>query len=464
MKIKENAKRKLKHNTRWQALLLLVKIEHDGEYSNVLVNRFLQETTLPSRDQRLLVQLVYGTIQHQYLLDAQLNPFINTKKVEPWVQTLLRMTVYQLTALDRIPAHAAINEAVQIAKVNGHQGLGNFVNGVLRQFQRNKRLDIATIENQEERLSIQYSIQPWIIHLLNQQYSSEIVQELLASLNQRPRLTARFTRNLENYPATFKELEQAGANIKSGHLSPYAIESLDGQIMHTQAFANGDLTIQDESSMLVAPLGQLIPGQSVLDMCAAPGGKATHIVQLLQQGSFTALDLSAAKLEKVKEHFKRMGFNQQDMLTTHFYATDASQFIPENGTLYDVIYVDAPCSGLGLMRRKPEIKYQKHATDIGALQTIQRAIMRRASQLLKPGGTLVYSTCTLANAENQALVADILATDSSLIFDPIQPSELPNTNILTPEGMVQVLPHQYQTDGFFIARMKKIASVKEGDL
>lgn len=455
MKIKGSAKRQLQQNVRWQALLVLVKIEHEGEYSNILVNRFLQNTTLNVRDQRLFVQLVYGTIQYKYLLDAQLSPLIKGKKVELWVQSLLRMTLYQLTQLERIPVHAAINEAVNIAKMNGHQGLGNFVNGVLRQFQRQKTFDLSTINDLEQRLSMQYSVQPWIVALLSRQYSLETVQEILASLNQRPRLTARLTQPLEQYDQQFTQLDQASLSIRRGNLSPYAIESLDGQIIHSEAFAQGYLTIQDESSMLVAPLGKVLPGQSILDMCSAPGGKATHIVQLLQRGSFTALDLSAAKLEKVKEHFKRMGFDQKEDLSIKFHATDAAQYIPENDERYDVIYVDAPCSGLGLMRRKPEIKYQKQANDIQALQTIQKAIVKRASQLLKPGGTLIYSTCTLANEENECLVESVLATDSTLLLDPIQADEVPSEQLLTEKGMVQVLPHQYQTDGFFIARLKK---------
>ena len=457
MKVKSLAAKRLKHNVRFQALQLLVEIDWHDQYSNVLLNRALSQTELKPVDQGLLVNLVYGSIQHRLTLDFYLEPFIKGKKLESWIRTLLRMTVYQMLYLERIPDHAAINEAVNIAKLNGHAGLAGLVNGVLRNFRRQKLRSLDTVTDPVEALSIQYSIAPWLVALLQEQYDQASLADLLASLNQRPRLTARIQAHPNERDQILAQLRAAGYQVEAGNLSPYAIESLDGRILESPAFQAGRLTIQDESSMLVAPIGRPVAGQRLLDACSAPGGKATHMAFLLQNGHLDALDISQAKLDLVAGHMERLGLSQQEGLNISLHATNALDFMPPSGTLYDIIYLDAPCSGLGLMRRKPEIKYTKQASDIEALSKLQSQLLYHVASLLKPGGTLVYSTCTLAQAENQAQVKAFLARQADFQLSPIGPEEVQGASVLTADGMIEVLPQDYLTDGFFIARMTKSA-------
>lgn len=457
MKVKPQAAKRLKHNVRFQALQLLVEIDWHDQYSNVLLNRALSQTELKPVDQGLLVNLVYGSIQHRLTLDFYLEPFIKGKKLEPWIRSLLRMTVYQMLYLERIPDHAAINEAVNIAKLNGHACLAGLVNGVLRNFRRQELRSLDTVTDPVEALSIQYSVAPWIVALLQKQYDQESLADLLASLNQRPRLTARIQAHPNERDQILAQLTAAGYQVEAGNLSPYAIESLDGRILESPAFQAGRLTIQDESSMLVAPIGQPVAGQRLLDACSAPGGKATHMAYLLEAGHLDALDISQAKLDLVAGHMDRLGLSQQEGLTISLHATNALDFMPPSGTLYDIIYLDAPCSGLGLMRRKPEIKYTKQASDIEALSSLQSQLLDHVASLLKPGGTLVYSTCTLAQAENRDQVKAFLARRPDFQLSPIGAEEVQGASVLAADGMIEVLPQDYLTDGFFIARMIKSA-------
>ncbi|MCW6660661.1 16S rRNA (cytosine(967)-C(5))-methyltransferase RsmB [Aerococcaceae bacterium NML201209] len=452
MKIKKQAQQKLAQNVRWQALQLLDKVDDQGEYSNVLIDRFLKQSQLDERDNQLLVQLVYGTIQRRLTLDYYLQSAIHGKKMDAWVRSLLRMSVYQLVYLERIPAHAVLNEAVKIAKLNGHQALGNFVNAILRKVMREELPSFEQCETVAERLAVQYSVQPWIVADLLRQFSKEEVARILASLLEKPILSARISTLPEGRERIVAELQAEGFEVEASALSPYGIRCLKGNLIHSNAFKAGLLTIQDESSMLVAPLGQLTGNECVLDACSAPGGKATHIAQLLQDGHLTALDISSAKLAKVQAHLERLGLTKKVTLKV----ADASQFEPHTSQLYDMIYLDAPCSGLGLMRRKPEIKYEKQPEDVQALAEIQLTLLRHVATLLKKGGTLVYSTCTLTLEENEQVLATFMKERNDFVVKKVTAEEGIPANCLTEEGYVRVLPHNYHTDGFFIGRLTKL--------
>lgn len=451
MKVKQRSKKQLSNNVRFQALLILNEIEHNQGYSNVLLNDFLKESPLSTLDNQLLVQMVYGVTQLRYRLDYYLKPFIKGKKIDDWIMTLLRLSVYQMTELDRVPEHAIINEAVKIAKTNGHQGLGNFVNALLRNIQRQGLPNTADIEDQTEYLSTHYSIEPWIVDYLLKMVGEDKTISILESLIERPFVSARINGKPEDRAQIIEELEDEGYQVTEGALSPYGIRVLSGNVVDSAAFIDGKITVQDESSMLVAPFGQPQPNQVALDACSAPGGKATHIAQMIPGGHLDALDISPAKLSKVSEHAERMQL--EDIVSTH--VADATTFQPEENKKYDVIYVDAPCSGLGLMRRKPEIKYEKNKADIEALKDIQLAILNNVSDLLKENGILIYSTCTITIEENDFLLQDFLKGQPDFINKPILSDEVSNPSIVTQEGHVRVWPDEFMTDGFFIARMEK---------
>ncbi len=450
MKIKARSTKQLKHNLRFQALIILDKIEHQEGYSNVLLNEFLTRSTLSQKDNQLIVQIVYGVIQQRYRLNYYLEPFIEGKKIDPWIMTLLRMSIYQMTALDRIPSHAIINEAVKIAKVNGHQGLGNFVNAILRSIQRKGIRSTEEIKDKHQFLSIHYSIEPWIVDYLFQMLGEDKTERVLASLLEKPTVTARINPLLTDREEATSQLQEEGFAVTKGHLSPYAIRSQSSNPIHSTLFAEGKLTIQDEASMLVAPLGQLQGHERVLDACSAPGGKATHIASYLREGRLDALDISADKLKKVAEHAERM---QLDSMI-HIQQADASTFEAEAGQ-YDVIYVDAPCSGLGLMRRKPEIKYTKTPEDLTALNQIQLAILDNLAPYLKENGILIYSTCTITMEENENLLDTFMTEQTDFLNKPIRAEEISESNILTDDGYIRVWPDDFGTDGFFIARLEK---------
>lgn len=453
MRIKKQSEKRLKTNLRWDMLKLVYAIEYKGAFSNLLLNDYIQAEKRSDNDQSLVVKVVYGTVQHRYTLDYYLAPFLKGKKVEDWIASLLRISAYQLVYLDRIPDHAVVNEAVQIAKVNGHQGLGNFVNGILRAFIRTPLADLAEIKDETERLSVKHSIQPWMIEELAQFLKPDELEELLASLNQEPIVSARINAAPEERAAMIEQLQTEGFQVEESLLSPYGIRALNDNPVNSSLFKAGKITIQDESSMLVAPLGQLQGDEEVLDPCAAPGGKATHIASLLSKGGHvTAVDLSAEKLNKLVEHAQRMGLSPR--ITA--LAQDARKLDLNTQKAFDVIYLDAPCSGLGLMRRKPEIKYVKAATDLQALAKLQMEILTHVAGFLKVGGKLIYSTCTLSGIENEALLTEFLKHDSAFKVDPIQAAEVNGQKrILTDEGYVRIWPHLYHTDGFFISRLIK---------
>lgn len=450
MRIKNRAQRQFGSHPRWQALIILYQVEYQKEYSNVLIQRMLQEATLSERDSRLVVELVYGVIQRRKTLDYYLSSFIKGKKIDPWVMSLLRLTLYQMEYLDRIPNRAAIHEAVEIAKINGHQGLGKFVNAILRRIQREGVSSFEDIKPSSKQLAIQYSIDEWIVEDLIGTFDAQKTAQLLASLLERPYVSARINASASEREQLVSAFQKLGYDVQESELSPLGIRFLKGNPVNSSLFEEGKITIQDESSMLVAPLGRIKGDENVLDACSAPGGKATHIASLLITGHLTALDISKRKLNKVNEHLQRMYLDER--VTT--YVADASKFVPKDNELYDIIYLDAPCSGLGLMRRKPEIKYEKTRRDIIQLSKIQENLLDHMATLLKPGGTLVYSTCTLTQLENETVLTRFLEKHKEFSIDPIKATEVPG-DILTSQGFVRIWPHQYHTDGFFIGRLTK---------
>ena len=455
MKVKARAQKKLVNDPRFQAVRILTKIDEEGAYSNVLLNDFYQDSehALKTVDMNLLVKLVYGVLQRKKTLDFYLAPLIQGKTLEVWLVNLLRLSIYQIIYLDRIPNHAIINEAVKISKLNSHQGLANLVNGVLRNFLRQQPRSLDSIEDPIQFLSMKYSMDAWIVEDLASYMGLDRLESLLISLLQPPYLSARLVDPNLSQAQAIGILEREGFSVEAGRLSAKGIRAHGGNLVHSSLYREGRLTIQDESSMLVAPLGKLQGDERVLDACSAPGGKATHIAQFLDKGHLTALDISEYKLQRVHNHLERLALDQR----AETILADAGKFMPADGELYDRIYLDAPCSGLGLMRRKPEIKYEKRQEDIRNLADLQASLLEHLHALLKPGGYLIYSTCTLSRLENENQMDSFQERHPNFQVDPISKGELGEgkENILTPQGWLRIWPDDYQTDGFFIARLKK---------
>jgi 16S rRNA (cytosine967-C5)-methyltransferase len=417
-------------NPRRVALKILNTMDRDGAYANLALDAaFEEETYLSSVDKGLAAAIVYGTVAHTALLDWYLAPFV--KKAKPWVRNLLRLTIFQIVKMDRVPTSAAVDEAVKLAKREGGDSVGNFVNAVLRNLTRSGHLQ--EVPSDWETL---YSMPKVILDLLVREFGGKRTEAILKSLEVPAKSSVRVVRNRE---AVLQELTSV---YQPSEIAESALVAASGNPASSQAFENGDITIQDESSQLVAPVFNLRGDEEVLDVCAAPGGKTTHLAQFLTTGHVTACDLYDHKLRLIAENAKRLQL--ADRIVTQKADATSTQF----SQTFDAILVDAPCSGLGLMRRKPDIKYRKDAADFANLQKIQLAILDNVAPQLKSGGTLVYSTCTLADEENFQVVEKFLGSHSE--FEQV----LIEVDYVQ-KGCVFITPEVYMTDGFFIAKLRK---------
>jgi len=444
----------MKKSVRYVALHALERVEKGGAYSNLLINDAIQKGKLSDKDARLLTGLVYGTISRQLLLDYYLSPFLKSaKKVDTWVRLLLRLSLFQLLYLDKVPDHAILNEATEIAKVRGNIGIGKFVNGVLRNVQRNGVPDLAAISDPMERLATEISMPLWLTQRFVQQIGTEQTRQLGLSLFEVSHVSARVDLRSVTREEAIATLSEDGIEAEKSSVSPFGIVAKKGFLAGSQLFHYGVLTVQDESSMLVAPALQVEKEMKVLDACAAPGGKTTHIATFLDAdvgGKVTALDIHRQKVQLIKDNAARL--RVEDVVTTQqLDAREAhEEFAPAS---FDRILVDAPCSGLGLMRRKPDIKYQKQASDFTRLPMIQREILDSVAQTLKPGGLLVYSTCTILKEENQDVVESFLQDHPEFKLVPVVANELITSKLV--DDMLTLYPQDFMTDGFFISCLKK---------
>lgn len=443
-------------NPRYVALELLIKVAANQGYSNVLINESIKYYQLSNQDARLMTEIVYGTISHRLTLEYYLAPFIErAKKVEPWVKELLLLSIYQMEYLDKVPMYGIINDAVEIAKGKGNDGIGKFVNGVLRTFQRQGIPELDAITDPIERLSVEISLPIWLTERFVADIGLDATRELGESLLEPSQVSGRVdTRELSREDAMAQLIEE-GLAVKESQVSPYGVVAEKGFLAGSQLFKQGQLTVQDETSMLVAPSMQLEPDHQVLDTCAAPGGKTTHIATFLDAalgGKVLALDIHPRKLTLIEENAKRL--NVMNVVETK--AMDARQVREEFADdSFDRILVDAPCSGLGLLRRKPDIKYSKSADDFLNLQRIQLEILASIANKVKKYGIITYSTCTITKEENEDVVAMFLAAHPN--FELIDVAGAAHLTKSYHDKLLKIYPHHYQTDGFFISCFKRIS-------
>ncbi|GKV64240.1 MULTISPECIES: 16S rRNA (cytosine(967)-C(5))-methyltransferase RsmB [Sporosarcina] len=433
-------------NVRDAALSILMDIENEQAFSNLLLHKTIELYDLPQKDRALLTELTYGTLQQQMTLDYYLAPYIRGK-LQPWVRQLLRLSVYQIVYLSKIPEHAVVNEAVKIANKRGHKGVSSMVNGILRSILREGVPSLDEIKDPVTRLSIETSHPEWLIKRWIEQYGMEEATAIAVINNLPPVTTARINSVKTNRGEVIGLLKKEGVLASPGNLTEGSIQVESGSLASTEAYKQGLLTVQDESSMLPALALQAEPGMKVLDMCAAPGGKTTHIAERMKDdGEVQAHDLHPHKLRLIEQNAKRLGLTS---IQTH--SGDSRELLstyePQS---FDRVLVDAPCSGLGVIRRKPEIKYKKTLQDIENLASIQKDLLQVASQLVKKGGRLVYSTCTIDKTENQEIAEWFLNEQPDFELVPL--------DILGEKSnreFVQVLPHQYESDGFFVVALQR---------
>lgn len=437
-------------NVRDAALSILLAIDKNQAYSNLLLHETIKRHKIEAKDRALLTEITYGTLQHKMTLDFYLEPFLRSK-IDHWVRWLLRLSLYQMHYLTRIPPHAAVNEAVEIAKRRGHKGIASTVNGVLRSILREGVRDTATISDPVERLAIATSHPEWLVTRWVEAYGMERTAAMLEENNVPPMQTVRVNTTKTTVEAAVQSLVAEGLQVEKSELIAECLHIANGQAARTTAFKEGLITIQDESSMLPATVMNPQADWRVLDMCAAPGGKTTHLAEKMQDaGQIIALDLHPHKLDLIDENTARLDL--QSISTVPLDGRKVGAYFEANS--FDAILVDAPCSGLGVMRRKPDIKYTKREEDLSNLQTIQLALLNAAVAILKPGGQLIYSTCTVDKIENEGTVQAFLAANTNIVSEPLAnlPQQLQQKQ---QDGMLQVFPQDFGSDGFFVAAFRK---------
>lgn len=445
----------MKKNTREAALKILIEINEKGAYSNIALNKYIKLDT-NKLDENLTRGIVYGVLENRIYLDWTISKFskIKIKKIAPIILEILRIGVYQIIFMERIPDSAAVNESVKLAKKYSHKGAVGYVNGVLRNIARNKEeIDNINIKDKLEYISIKYSHPKWMVRRWIEDFGEEFTLKLCKANNEKPKLNIR-TNTLKTDRKTLKKsLEGKGYSILE---TKYALDGLivenPYRITDIDEFKNGLFTIQDESSMLVSQIMNPKKNSTIIDICSAPGGKTTHMAQHMEdEGSIIARDIYDHKLKLIKNNSSRLGIN---IIKTELF--DALNIDEKLLSKADYILVDAPCSGLGLIRRRPEIKWNRKEEDIQEIKETQYKILKNGSKYLKPGGILVYSTCTIEREENINIIREFISENDSfelLSFKSLLKFE--EGFETAKDGYIELFPHIHGTDGFFIAKLLK---------
>ncbi|SHH17374.1 16S rRNA (cytosine(967)-C(5))-methyltransferase RsmB [Clostridium grantii] len=443
-------------STRELAVETLTNIFVDGLYSNIYLSKVLNESEINEKDRGLFTEIIYGTLRYKYTIDKILDSFLKdgTKKMsknDPLLLNVLRISIYQIKYLDKIPPFAAVNEAVEITKKRCGMPKSKLVNGVLRNYLRNKeKPDEKLKKSYTETLSFEHSFENWMVKLLLAQYSKEDVESILNGLNQRPEITVRVNSLKADYDTVVESLSKLEYSIKEGEVSPEAIYIRKGSnVEKNPLFNEGLITIQDESAMLVAEVMELKDNLKVLDLCSAPGGKTTHIAELMNNtGNIIACDIYDHKLKLVKDNIERLGIENVELMNF-----DATVYNEKFVNYADRVLIDVPCSGLGIIRKKPEIKWNKNKNELDALIKIQKDILVKAADYVKSGGYLIYSTCTLNKNENIKNISWFLEKDDRFEIEKIFLGNLSNLRYDN-LGTLTILPNE-NMDGFYIARLKR---------
>lgn len=442
-------------SVRQLAAAILANVDRRQAYADVLLDQTLRTNDLNDRDRALLTELVYGALRWRGTIDARLGRQVRRSlaDTDALIRNLLRVTAYQLFFLDRIPDYAAVNEAVEVAKrLRGAKSAG-FVNGVLRNLLRQEdsvgqSTDPVAAHQEEE-----FSHPRWLIERWIDQFGPDQASALMHANNQRAPLVLRANRLKGSRDRLRERLCEAGVVARPSRWAPdgIVVESA-GSVEKLPGYDEGLFQIQGESAQLIAHLLAPEPGERILDACAAPGGKSCYIAELMNDsGAVIALDQSARGVERIRANAARLGLRAIETAQA-----DVTQALPDAlFEPYDRILVDAPCSGLGTLRAHPEIKWRRQPADIARLSRLQEKILRRVAGYLKLGGTLVYSTCTLTQEENDRTVEAFLARHKEFELDDAA-RYLPEPARQMVRGQYfQALPQRDNTDGFFAARLRK---------
>lgn len=438
--------------SRKAALRVLVNCRTNGAWADAALNAQIRRDGLSGPDAALCSRIVYGVLQNQLLLDFYIGAYCSQKPehLQPPLLDILRVGAYQILFLDKIPDSAAVNESVELAKIFKRGQAAGLVNAVLRKISKNKEsLPEIPEQNVERYLSIRYSHPRWLVKRLLPLLGREETERFLAANNDVAPITVQVNPLRTTVEGLVAELTEQSVTVKPHTWVPDCLElSGTGDLTTLQAFREGHLLVQDPAARLVSLIAGVQPGQRVLDVCAAPGGKSFSAAFAMENtGTIQACDLHENKLKRVRESAERLGISCIEATPA-----DGRVFRPEWEKAFDVVLVDAPCSGLGIIRKKPDTRYKK-ADDLFALPVIQNAILENAARYVAPGGTLVYSTCTILPEENQQVTDTFLADHPDFSRECfVLPDPVGETG-----GQLTLWPQRHNTDGFYICRMARRA-------
>jgi 16S rRNA (cytosine967-C5)-methyltransferase len=442
-------------DARATALEVLIRVERRGQK----IDRALEQADgggLSVRDRGLMTELVYGVLRYRNRLDWVLGQFCrkSVQKLSPTLRNILRMGAYQILFLDRIPARAVVDEAVDLTQRKGVKGLGGFVNAVLRSLDRDRTaITYPDLKTDPVRyLSVYYSHPEWMVSRWLKRYGPERATALCQANNQIPPVTLRTNTLLTTRESLEAQLKNEGVEVEGCAVSPLALRVKDGVVTQTAAYRQGWFYVQDEAAQLVVLGLAPRPGEVILDACAAPGGKTTYMAQVMgNNGRIIALDLKPQRLEVVRENCERLGIRVVEYLVGDGRAVKGLKKIK-----FDRILVDAPCSGLGVLRRNPEGKWTKTEDLIHHYARLQLEILEGVSPWLKEGGVLMYSTCSTEPEENEQAVRRFLSAHPEYRIQNLK-EDLPPaaSSMITPEGFLSTLLNRESMDGFFAAKLVK---------
>lgn len=426
--------------TREIALKILYKIDKEKAYSNIALNEEIKENRkkLEEKDIGLISEIVYGVTTWRLTIDEIIKKYskIKIKKISPWILNILRMGIYQIIFLDKIPKSAAVNESVNLAKRYGHSSSSNFVNAILRKVEKSDYKEFFQIDDNIEKISKTTSMPIWIIEELLKNNNIETVEQICKNSNLKPKITIR----INNLKTNKKEIEQKlkGKNIeyKETEYEDFLIFEKIKNVENLDLFKEGLFTIQDISAGQTAKILNPQKGEYILDACAAPGGKTTYIAEIMgNEGQILAWDIYEHRTKLIEENADRLGIT---IIKTE--VKDASIYNNELKEKFDKILLDVPCLGIGVIKRKPDIKWQRKVEDVKEIADIQKRILENCSKYLKSGGYLVYSTCSIIKEENENIIFQFLKEN--------------NNFKIVENNIINIIPDN-EKDGFFICKLQK---------
>ena len=442
-------------------LKVLYEVDKNGAYSNIALDEALKEarrkeslSKIDKRDVGFISELVYGTISWRLTIDEVIKKYSNIKmkKMSPWIVNILRMGVYQILFLDRVPKSAAVNECVNLAKRYGHKASSNFVNAILRKVSRKDYEAFFAIDDDIERIVKTTSMPMWLVEALYAQNSIEKVEQICRASNLKPKLYIRVNRLKSDESILIKDLEKEGINVEGlGEKCDFLV--LDGakNIESFSSYKKGMFSIQDEAAGYIPKILSPKPGEKVLDACSSPGGKTTYMAELMEnQGEIEAWDLYEHRVNLVDKATKRLGITN-----VKTQVRDARIYEEKYVEFFDKILLDVPCLGLGVLKRKPDIKWKRKREDLEEITKIQKEILETCSKYLKIGGELVYSTCSILKEENESVIEKFLKEHSNFKIQKINLEQKDFVDFIEKKGFVQIFQNE-KTAGFFICKIQKM--------